>query len=483
MPGTPQDTIPTVTTHFIGGQFVESQGQELFDLVSPVDRAVIGRVTLGDERDARDAIAAATVALQTWRHSSLDERRDVLQRLHDAVVARTDEHVEIMGREYGAGPDRATATVARAAKAYLNAKRLLDDVPFTRQYGDVRVALKPVGVAGLITPWNSDILMISHKIAPALAAGCTVVVKPSELSSLQTQVLLECFADAELPAGLINVVNGLGEVVGNEITTNPGVAKVSFTGSTAVGKTVMRNAADTMKRVTLELGGKSATVLLDDVDLDTAIPFALTVAFMNSGQACVAGTRLVVPERLLDEVTQALLAAVPGFKVGFPGDPDTAIGPMVTAKQYERVQSYIRKGIDEGAEILIGGTGHPDGMQAGNYVKPTVFVGVTADMTIAQEEIFGPVLSVITYRDEAEAIAIANDSTYGLLGYVCGRDQQRAKQVADQIEAGGLFVNEFFDFYDEYQAPIGGFKQSGFGREFGVYGIEEYLETQSIFAR
>jgi aldehyde dehydrogenase (NAD+) len=359
----------------------------------------------------------------------------------------------------------------------------LGDVRFDQQFGDVRVTLKPVGVAGLITPWNSDVLMISQKVASALAAGCTVVVKPSELSALQTQVLLECFDDAGVPPGVINVVNGLGQVAGNELSLHPDIAKISFTGSTAVGKTIMRNAAETMKRVTLELGGKSANVFLRDADLDQAIPFALSAGFMNSGQACVAGTRLLVPEERLEEVKAAVKAAVPGFKVGDPSDSDTLIGPMVTEKQYNRVQSYIRKGIEEGAELLVGGEGHPEGLENGYFVKPTVFSNVTNDMTIAQEEIFGPVLSIISYRTEAEAVEIANDSTYGLLAYVSTTDPVRGREIADQIEAGGVFVNQLFDFYDEYQAPIGGFKQSGFGREFGTYGIEEYLETHSVFAR
>jgi aldehyde dehydrogenase (NAD+) len=281
---------------------------------------------------------------------------------------------------------------------------------------------------------------------------------------------------------VINVVNGRGEVVGEELSTNPGIAKVSFTGSTAVGKRIMKNAADTMKRVTLELGGKSATVFLDDADLSAAIPFALTAGFMNSGQACVAGTRLVVPRSRLAEVKEALLQAVPRFKVGNPLEPGVAIGPMVTEKQYNRVENYIRTGIEEGAEILIGGLGAPAGLEAGYFVKPTIFTGVTSKMTIAQEEIFGPVLSVITYETEEEAIQIANDSTYGLAAYVATSDQERGKRIASQLEAGGVMVNGLFDYYDHPQAPIGGFKMSGFGREFGIEGIEEYLETQAIFA-
>ncbi|MFR9794769.1 aldehyde dehydrogenase family protein [Streptomyces sp. MS06] len=472
-----------ITSHYINGRFVPSHGQEVFDLVSPTTREVVGQVTLGDERDTRDAVRAAKEAFASFSRSPLGERRDYLQRLHDAVTARTREHCEAMRVEYGAPPQRAAATVARAAKSFLNAREVIDDVAFTRAFGDVQVLLKPVGVAGLITPWNSNILMICHKVASAIAAGCTVVVKPSELSSMQAQVLVECFDDAGLPPGVVNVVHGRGEVVGEELGTNPDVAKISFTGSTAVGKKLMRNAAETMKRVTLELGGKSAHIVLEDADLNRAIPFALSAAFMNSGQACVAGSRLLVPESRLAEVEEALRTRVAELAVGDPLDPRTAIGPMVTEKQYERVQGYIRAGVEEGAEILIGGEGRPQGLESGFFVKPTVFVGVRNDMTIAREEIFGPVLSVISYATEDEAVAIANDTDYGLFAYVTTADPEHGRRLATRLEAGGVMVNELFDFYDHPHAPIGGFKQSGFGREFGVEGIGEYLGTQSVYSR
>jgi aldehyde dehydrogenase (NAD+) len=315
------------------------------------------------------------------------------------------------------------------------------------------------------------------KLSSALAAGCTVVMKPSELSSLQTQVWLECVHQAALPPGVCNVVTGLGPVVGAELVRNPDVAKITFTGSAAVGASIMRDGAATMKRVTLELGGKSANVILDDADLKTAIPNALMIAFYNSGQACVAGTRLLVPKSRFDEVKQALLETAPSFPVGDPNDPKTAVGPTVNQKQYERVESYIRKGIEEGAEVLVGGEGNPPGLEAGYFVKPTVFVNVKNDMTIAQEEIFGPVLSVITYEDDEDAIRIANDTQYGLHAYVSGTDLQRARRVASEMQAGRVAINGFLD---DQQAPFGGFKHSGFGREFGIFGIEAFLELKAI---
>jgi aldehyde dehydrogenase (NAD+) len=473
----------TITTQYCDGKFVPSHGQEIFDLISPVDLTVIGQVTLGDQEDARAAIAAAKKALVTFSKTTIEERAAILQRLHDAVNASKEAHMEAMAIEYGAGRLRSEMTVGRAAKAFMNVKNLVDRVPFSETIGDVHLTRKPVGAAALITPWNSDLLMMSHKIAPAIAAGCTVVIKPSELSAIQTQAFLECIDQAGVPAGVINVVNGRGEIVGEEFSTHPDIAKVSFTGSTAVGQRIMKNAADTMKRVTLELGGKSATIFLEDADLSVAVPFALTAGFMNSGQACVAGTRLVVPENRLEEIKAAIKEAVPTFRIGNPTEPGVAIGPMVTEKQFNRVQGYIHAGIEGGAEVLVGGEGKPEGLEHGYFVKPTVFVGVTSDMKIAREEIFGPVLSVISYKTEDEAVAIANDSTYGLAAYVATSDVEHGKQVAERLDVGGVMVNTLFDYYDNPEVPIGGFKMSGFGREFGLEGIEEYMETHAVFAR
>jgi aldehyde dehydrogenase (NAD+) len=303
------------------------------------------------------------------------------------------------------------------------------------------------------------------------------VLKPSELSSLQTQVMIECVNAAKLPKGVCNIVIGRGDVVGAELVRNPDVDKISFTGSVGVGQGIMRDGAATTKRVTLELGGKSPTILLDDAALDQAIPAALVLAFMNSGQACAAGTRLLVPKSRLDEIKRRIREAMRAYTVGDPADPKTAIGPMVSQKQYERIQSYIRKGIESGAEVLAGGEGHPVGFEAGYFVKPTVFVNVKNDMTIAQEEIFGPVLCVIGYDFEDEAIRIANDSKYGLHAAVLGTDLQRARRVASQLQAGRVVIN---GMTDDPQAPWGGFKYSGVGREYGKYGIEAFLEPKAI---
>ena len=469
--------IKTLTTHYIDGSFVQSHGREVMDIIKPTNGQVIGRVTLGDEEDTKRAIAAANGAFATFGRSTREDRAKILRRLHEAASARQDELTSVMVEEYGGVVQFAGLLVQSGIGAFLAAEQALQELPLTRTWGKTTVTLEPVGVAGLITAWNANVLFICLKLASAVAAGCTVVIKPSELSSLQTRVLVEALHEADLPKGLLNVVTGRGNLVGAELVRNPGVAKISFTGSVGVGKSIMRDGAETMKRVTLELGGKSPTILLDDAVLDQAIPSALVMAFMNSGQACAAGTRLLVPKSRLDQVKRAILNAMPAFPVGDPADPKTGIGPMVSQKQYEQVQSYIRKGIEEGAEVLVGGEGHPEVFEAGYFVKPTVFVNVKNDMTIAQEEIFGPVLSVIAYDSEDEAIRIANDSKYGLHAAVLGTDLARARRVASQIRAGRVVINSMTD---DPQAPWGGFKYSGNGREYGRYGIEAFLETRAI---
>jgi len=471
------ETIRTITTHYIDGAFVESHGREVIDIVRPTDGQVIARVTLADEEDTRRAIAAARRAFATYSRSTPDERARVLRRLHAAASARLDDLTAAMVEEYGGVVRFAGIIVETGINAFLAAEKALQEMPWTRTWDKTTVTLEPVGVAGLITAWNANALFICLKLASAVAAGCTVVLKPSELSSLQTQVLIEALHEAELPPGLLNVVAGRGDVVGAELVRNPDVDKISFTGSVGVGESIMRDGAATMKRVTLELGGKSPTIVLDDANLDQAIPAALGMAFLNSGQACAAGTRLLVPRSRLDSIESTIRDAMRDFTVGDPADPKVAVGPMISQKQYERVQSYIRKGIEEGAQVLVGGEGRPEGLEAGFFVKPTVFVNVKNDMTIAQEEIFGPVLSVIAYDTEDEAIRIANDSRYGLHASVIGTDLERARRVASQLRAGRVVIN---GMKDDPQAPWGGFKYSGVGREYGRYGIEAFVETRAI---
>jgi len=466
-----------LATHYIDGAFVASHGREVMDIIRPADGQVIGTVTLADEDDTGRAIAAARRAFATFSQSTKEDRIEILRRLHAAASAHVDDLTAAMVEEYGGVVQFSGLIVQSGVNAFQAAQQALQEMPLTRSWGKTTVTLQPVGVAGLITAWNANTLFICLKLASAVAAGCTVVIKPSELSALQTRVLIEALHEAKLPKGVLNVVTGRGHVVGAELVRNPHVDKISFTGSVAVGESIMRDGAATMKRITLELGGKSPTILLDDAKFDSAIPIALGIAFMNSGQACAAGTRLLVPRRQLDAAKRAIAVAMRAFRVGDPGDPKIAVGPMVSQKQYERIQSYIRQGIGEGAEVLVGGEGRPEGLQAGYFVKPTVFVNVKNDMTIAREEIFGPVLSVIAYDTEDEAIAIANDSKYGLHAAVIGTDIQRARRVASQLRAGRVVIN---GMTDDPQAPWGGFKYSGVGREYGRYGIDAFLETRAV---
>jgi aldehyde dehydrogenase (NAD+) len=474
---TENDAVKTLTTHYIDGAFVESHGREVMDIIKPTNGKLIGRATLGDEEDTRRAIAAAKRAFAAFGKTTKEDRARYLRQLHKAVSARVDDLTAIMIEEYGGVAQFARLLVEGGIAAFAAAEKALHEMPLKESRGKTTITMEPVGVAGLITAWNANALFICLKLASAIGAGCTVVLKPSEMSALQTRTMAEAIDAAGLPKGVFNVVTGLGTVVGAELVRNPDVAKISFTGSVAVGQQIMRDGAATMKRVTLELGGKSPTILLDDAALDKAIPSALILAFMNSGQACAAGTRLLVPKSRLDEVRQAIKNEMRNYTVGDPADPKITVGPMVSQKQYERVESYIRKGIEEGAEVLVGGEGRPKGFEGGFFVKPTVFVNVKNDMTIAREEIFGPVLSVIAYDSEDEAIRIANDSKYGLHAAVLGTDIERARRVASQLRAGRVVINNMTDDAD---APWGGFKYSGVGREYGKYGIEAFAETRAI---
>ena len=424
----------TIDTIYIDGAFVTPHGDEWFELFNPATERVIGRVRLADAKDARDAIAAAKRAFPAFSRTSKRARIDMLKRMHAAVVANEDELYEAIVEEYGAPVSRGRWMAQHASNVLIEAAKVLEQYEFTRQAGTAQVVMQPLGVAGLITPWNSNAGFICGKLAAALAAGCTTVIKPSEMSALQTRIVTQALHEADLPPGVFNIVTGRGDSVGAQISSHPDVAKISFTGSTAVGKTILRTGADTLKRVTLELGGKSPTIVLDDADFDQVVPLAINAGFMNSGQACIAGTRILVPRQRLAEFEARVRDEVALAQSGDPRDPRTTIGPMVSQKQWERVQRYIGIGIDEGARLIAGGEGRPDGLDAGWFVRPTVFSDVTNDMTIAREEIFGPVLSIIAYGDTEEAIKIANDTNYGLQAYVFGQDKARAHQVASRIE-------------------------------------------------
>jgi aldehyde dehydrogenase (NAD+) len=471
MNSTPLDRI------YIDGAFVEPHGTERADLFDPSTEERIGQVRLGDHEDARRAVAAAARAFPAMARTSKEQRIAMLDRLHAAVSARVDDIRDAMMREYGAPRAFATASATNAAEAFRRAAATLRDYPLLRRIGIAEVEMAPVGVVALITPWNSNAGFICTKLATAIAAGCTAVIKPSEMSALQTRVVLEALHAAGLPPGVFNVVDGRGDVVGAAFASHPDIAKVSFTGSTAVGKSILRAGAETLKRVTLELGGKSPTILLDDADFAAAIPLAIQAAFINSGQACIAGTRILVPGSRMAEALPLIEAAVARLRVGDPRAGATDIGAMVSRKQWERVQRYIALGVQEGARVLVGGPGRPAGLERGWFVRPTVFVDVTNDMQVARDEIFGPVLCVIGYRDTEDAIAIANDTAYGLQAAVHSGDPARARAVASRLLAGRVQVN---GLQHEPMAPFGGFKQSGLGREFGQFGLEAFLEPRTV---
>jgi aldehyde dehydrogenase (NAD+) len=462
---------------YIGGRFVSPHGQERAPLFNPSTEEQIGTVRLGDATDVKDAVAAAKRAFPGFSRTSKAERIGMLERLSAAVLARAGELAGAMTEEYGSPGYFTAASVQRAASVFLDMAKTLESYEFHRTIGRADVEMRPIGIAAAITPWNSNYGFICAKLATAIAAGTTIVIKPSEMSAIQTQHLTECLHAAELPPGVLNIVNGTGPVAGAALSSHPDIAKISFTGSTATGRAILRAAADGFKRVTLELGGKSPDILLDDVDVDQAITQALMIGFGNSGQACIAGTRILAPESRLAEILGRLAVAVEAIKVGDPRSSDVQIGPMVSQKQWDRVQSYIRLGQEEGATLFAGGEGRPDGIERGWFVRPTIFTNVTNQMRIAREEIFGPVLCVIPYRDEAHAIEIANDTNYGLASYVLSSNVERAKRVATQLQAGRVAIN---GAAHEPLAPFGGFKHSGIGREFGAFGLEAFLEPCAV---
>ncbi|MDA6071879.1 aldehyde dehydrogenase family protein [Flavobacterium sp. AC] len=469
--------MKTIDKIYINGEFITPQGTEYFDLISPTTNEKLGKVLLGNQKDTQNAIAAAKDAFKTFSKTTISERIQYLQNIQTSIEKRKEEFIDIMVEEYGGTLQFSTMSYNYMLKSFDSAINLLNTYDFTKTMGESEVQMTPIGVIGIIIPWNSSNGFICSKLSTAIAAGCTTVIKPSEMSAQQTQLITECLHEANLPKGVFNIVNGLGEIVGAEISRNPDIAKISFTGSTSVGKIIAKEAVETMKRITLELGGKSPNIILDDANFAQAIPLAVIAAYMNNGQACIAGTRLLVPKNRLEEATKLLEQTLSNTIVGDPKNETTTVGPMVSKKQYERVQNYIQIGIDEGAQVLVGGLGKPKGLEKGNFVKPTVFINANNQMRIAREEIFGPVLSVITYKTEEEAIEIANDTTYGLQAYVSSSDEKRAHKVASQINAGRIQIN---GIGHDPMAPFGGFKQSGIGREFGTIGLEAYLEPRAL---
>ena len=463
---------------YVGGNWVDSAGDGSIDVVNPSNEEVIGSVPDGVGADVDAAVAAAREAFSGWAATPLEERLGYIEKLAGQLGARSEEIGELISREVGmpgkmavmiqAGlPAGTTASVPATAREF----------PFEETLGRSLVTREPVGVVGCITPWNYPLHQIMAKIAPAMAVGCTVVLKPSEVAPLNAFVLADIIDELGFPAGVFNLVSGVGPVVGEAIAAHPDVDMVSFTGSTRAGTRVAEVAAANVTRVHQELGGKSANIVLDDADFAAAIPSAVGACYLNSGQTCSALTRLLVPADRMDEAAELAAQAAAGFTVGPADDEGSRLGPLVSQTQWDRVQGYIQAGIDEGATLVTGGTGKPEGLDAGYYVKPTVFSNVDNSMSIARDEIFGPVLSIIGYDSEEDAIRIANDSDYGLSGGVWSSDNDRALAVAKKLRTGEVDMNGSFLNTD---APFGGYKKSGNGRELGRFGLSEFVEAKQI---
>lgn len=463
---------------YIGGSWVPSNGSETLEVVNSATEEVMGRIPQSTPEDVDRAVEAAAEAFQTWSQTSPDDRAKFLQQIAEGLQARSEELATLISQEVGMPVGLSTQIqVGLPALSFGSIPQILSDFPFEEQIGNSLIVREPVGVVGCITPWNYPLHQIAAKVAPALAAGCTVVLKPSEVAPLNAFVLAEIIDDVGLPPGVFNLVSGTGPVVGEAIAGHAKVDMVSFTGSTRAGRRVSELASETVKRVTVELGGKSPNVILEDADLQKAVADGIGKCFLNSGQTCSALTRMIVPRSKLEEIEQIAVGAAESFQPADPSDPSGFLGPLVSETQRERVRNYIRKGVEEGAKLLTGGDEAPEGKDKGFYVRPTVFSDVKTDMTIAQEEIFGPVLAIIPYDDEDEAVQIANDTIYGLAAGVWGGDPDKAQSVARRIRAGQVEING--GAFNPL-APFGGFKQSGHGRELGKFGFEEYLEVKAL---
>jgi len=464
---------------FIGGRWVAPHGRETIDVHNAGNGQVMGRVPAGDAADADAAVKAARAAFDAWRDTPVEKRAEFLEKISAGLKARADELARTIAQEVGMPLKMSSRIQAGLPIAnFANYSRVLKEFIFEEKIGNSLVVREPAGVAAAITPWNYPLHQITLKVAPALAAGCTVVLKPSEIAPFNAFILAEVIESVGLPAGVFNLVTGFGPTVGEALVKHADVDVVSFTGSTRAGKRISELASQSIKRVALELGGKSASVILDDADLAAAVKGTVNGCYLNSGQTCTALTRMLVPEALYEQAKQLAAEAAKGFTVGDPLQETSKLGPLSSQAQLERVRGYIRKGQQEGAELVAGGAEPPEGVPAGGYyVRPTIFGKVKNSMTIAQEEIFGPVLSIIPYKDEEDAVRIANDSPYGLAGAVWSKDESRAQRVARRIRAGQVDVNGgAFNM----NAPFGGFKQSGHGREAGRYGLEEFLEYKSL---
>ncbi len=466
---------------YIDGKWVDPVTPKTIDVINPATEEAFARISLGSKADVDKAVTAARKAFETWSRTSREERLALIQKIMGVYQTKYEEIAKAISMEMGAPMWLSKAAQAATGMGHLaEIAKILKDYQFEEKKGTTNLVKEPVGVCGLITPWNWPINQIVCKVAPALAAGCTVVLKPSEVAPMNAMLFADVLHEAGVPHGVFNLVNGDGPGVGEAMSAHPGIDMMSFTGSTRAGIAVAKAAADTVKRVAQELGGKSPNIVLDDADLTKAVSGGVMQMMTNSGQSCNAPSRMFVPKAKNDQAIAIAKATVEKVKVAAPDSPESVpgvIGPVVSEVQFNKIQALIQKGIDEGATLVAGGVGRPEGLNRGYYVKPTVFANVTNEMTIAREEIFGPVLCMLTYDTEEDAIRMANDTVYGLSGYVQSGDLEHARKVASRIRAGNVHIN---GAGGDFSSPFGGYKQSGNGREWGEYGFEEFLETKAV---
>ena len=463
---------------FINGKWIEPAGRSTLDVINPATEKAFATISLGNGDDVDSAAKAAKSAFDSWSNSSIEERKEIISNIVGGLKSRSDEMATAISSEMGAPMGLSkTAQVGSGLGHFMNVLSILENFEFEEIRGTTKIVKEPAGVCGFITPWNWPLNQIACKVAPALAAGCTMVLKPSEIAPISAYILTEIIAESGLPAGVFNLVNGDGLTVGAAISGHPDIDLVSFTGSTRAGREVAKAAADGIKRVTQELGGKSANIILNDVpDFARAVSGGVAGCFGNSGQSCNAPTRMLVPQSRMEEAINAAKAAAAKSVVGDPSAESTRLGPVVSEVQFNKIQTLIQKGIDEGADLIAGGPTRPEGIEEGYFVRPTIFANVSNDMTIAREEIFGPVLSIIGYKDDDDAVSIANDTDYGLSGYVSG-EPEHAQSIARKLRTGNVHIN---GAGPDFSAPFGGYKQSGNGREWGIEGFEEFLETKAM---
>ncbi|MDH3399841.1 MAG: aldehyde dehydrogenase family protein [Chromatiales bacterium] len=464
---------------YINGQWVDPVTPRELGVVNPATETVVGTISMGSPADVDKAVAAARAAFESFGRTSRQERIELLEAILAEYHKRKEEVALAICEEMGAPMSLARGAQADSGDQQIGgALEALKAMPWDEKVEGARVVREPIGVVGLITPWNWPMNQVAAKVAPALAAGCTMILKPSEVSPLSAYIFSQVLHDAGVPAGVYNMINGDGPEVGAPIASHPGIDMVSFTGSTRAGIAVAKAAADTVKRVAQELGGKSPNIILDDADLVRSVRSGTAMCFHNTGQSCNAPTRMLVPADRLEEAEEVARGVAERTRVGDPKAEGTGMGPVVNEMQWTKIQGLIQAGIDEGARLVAGGTGRPEGLDKGYFIKPTVFGHVSNDMVVAREEIFGPVLVIIPYEDEEDAIRIANDTPYGLSAYISSGDHQRALRVASRIRAGMVHIN---GAHLADMAPFGGYKQSGNGREWGAHGVEDFLEWKSIY--